>query len=252
MRRGRRLGRAGVMDQARRREVLAKRGEQLSAERARQMKVQLEAFKQKLERFAIQHKDEIQRDAAFRAKFHAMCSSIGVDPLTSRKGKWAELLGVGNFYYELGVRVIEVCVSTRSINGGIIAVPQLIQLLKRRRITYTEDISPDDIEKAVSKLSVLGNGFKIFEAGSQKMVQSIPLELSPDHTTALGKCKENGFLTHSLLKDATNWSSERVKHTLQFLLRNEFAWVDRQTDEEAFWIVGLSTQFRTSESASAV
>ena len=34
-----------------------------------------------------------------------MCSNIGVDPLASNKGVWAQLLGFGDFYYELGVQV---------------------------------------------------------------------------------------------------------------------------------------------------
>lgn len=141
MRSGHRLGQAGVLEQARRREAMARRGEQISAERARQMKIQLESFKQKLEQFAVRHKSEIQHDPAFRAKFHSMCASIGVDPLTSRKGIWAELLGVGDYYYELGVRIIEVCVATRSMNGGILSLKELLEALRKRRITYTERIS---------------------------------------------------------------------------------------------------------------
>jgi ESCRT-II complex subunit VPS22 len=34
-----------------------------------------------------------------------MCSAVGVDPLASQKGFWAELLGFGDFYYELGVQI---------------------------------------------------------------------------------------------------------------------------------------------------
>jgi len=29
---------------------------------------------------------------------------VGVDPLASNKGAWAQLLGFGDFYYELGVQ----------------------------------------------------------------------------------------------------------------------------------------------------
>lgn len=138
---GRKLGLGGVQGELRHRQELARRGQQISAEKARQMKLQLESFKQKLEEFAIRHKKEIQRDPAFRAKFHAMCASIGVDPLTSRKGVWSELLGVGDYYYELGVRIIEVCVSTRPMNGGIISLNELVDALGKRRVTYTEKIS---------------------------------------------------------------------------------------------------------------
>ena len=38
--------------------------------------------------------------------------------LTAGKGFWSEMLGVGDFYYELGVQVIEVCMATNHRNGG--------------------------------------------------------------------------------------------------------------------------------------
>lgn len=47
----------------------------------------------------------MRKDPAFRAQFHAMCANVGVDPLASNKGAWAQLLGFGDFYYELGVQV---------------------------------------------------------------------------------------------------------------------------------------------------
>lgn len=138
---GRRLGRGGILDEIHRREAMAQRGEIITAESARKMKLQLQSFQGKLEQFAINHKKEIQRDPAFRAQFHSMCASIGVDPLTSRKGKWAELLGVGDYYYELAVRIIEICVATRPMNGGIISLRELLKCLQARRFTYTEKIS---------------------------------------------------------------------------------------------------------------
>lgn len=138
---GRRLGVAAIRDNQQRREALAQKGAVLTAETARQMRQQLETFKRNLESFAVRHKDEIQRDPAFRAKFHSMCASIGVDPLTSRKGVWADLLGVGDYYYELAVRTIEICVSTRPMNGGVLSLNELVAGLRTRRFTYTEKIS---------------------------------------------------------------------------------------------------------------
>ena len=44
--------------------------------------------------------NDICKNPAFRAQFHEMCANIGVDPLASNKGFWAELLGIGDFYYE--------------------------------------------------------------------------------------------------------------------------------------------------------
>ena len=44
--------------------------------------------------------------------YQDMCASIGVDPLASSKGFWSEMLGVGDFYYELGVQIVEVCMAS--------------------------------------------------------------------------------------------------------------------------------------------
>lgn len=45
---------------------------------------------------------DIKKDAEFRQHFQQMCATIGVDPLASSKGFWSEMLGVGDYYYELG------------------------------------------------------------------------------------------------------------------------------------------------------
>ncbi|KAK1411540.1 hypothetical protein QVD17_38090 [Tagetes erecta] len=46
--------------------------------------------------------NDIHKNPAFRSQFHEMCAKVGVDPLASNKGFWAELLGIGDFYYEIG------------------------------------------------------------------------------------------------------------------------------------------------------
>jgi hypothetical protein len=64
-------------------------------------------------------RDDVRRDPVFRAQFHTMCANVGVDPLASNKGMWAQLLHFGDFYYELGVQIVEACLATRSMNGGL-------------------------------------------------------------------------------------------------------------------------------------
>ena len=65
----------------------------------------LAQFKSSLECFALKYRADIARDPAFRAQFQVMCASTGVDPLASNKGFWTELLGFGDFYYELAVQI---------------------------------------------------------------------------------------------------------------------------------------------------
>jgi ESCRT-II complex subunit VPS22 len=55
-----------------------------------------------------------------------MCVPLGVDPLSTSKSFWGALLGLGEFYYELSVKVAEVCIASRSRNGGIIRYEHLL------------------------------------------------------------------------------------------------------------------------------
>ena len=67
---------------------------------------------------------------------------------------WAELLGFGDFYYELGVQIVEACMSTRDLNGGLLDLQALQQLVVRRRGSLADPISNDDIVRAIKKLKV--------------------------------------------------------------------------------------------------
>lgn len=70
-------------------------------------------------------RSDIRQDPVFRAQFHTMCANVGVDPLASNKGMWAQLLGFGDFYYELGVQIVEACLATKAYNGGFMELEAL-------------------------------------------------------------------------------------------------------------------------------
>ena len=72
-------------------------------------------------------REDVRKDPVFRAQFHTMCANVGVDPLASNKGMWAQLMGFGDFYYELGVQVVEACLATRAVNGGLMDLDALRQ-----------------------------------------------------------------------------------------------------------------------------
>ena len=137
-------------------------------------------FTESLKKFSLEHKGEIAKHPEFRIRFHALCRSVGIDPLTSSKGMWAELLGVGDFYYELAVQIVDVCISTRNHNGGIIELSELHSRLNQLR-TNTGHISNDDIVRAIGKLNVLRSGYSIIHVGNQTLIQSVPSELNTDH-----------------------------------------------------------------------
>ncbi|KAG1699381.1 Vacuolar-sorting protein SNF8 [Nymphon striatum] len=186
MRRG--LGGVGAIQKQRLAQSKYKdKGNEIAEDQLQQLSKQLEVFREKLEEFAKNHKNEIKRDPQFRRQFQEMCASIGVDPLASGKGFWAEKLGVGDFYYELGVQIIEVCMATNHRNGGLIYMEELRnRLLSSRGGKNKDDITIDDLHRAIKKLKILGNGFSVINLGNDKyMVQSVPIELSMDFTSVL-------------------------------------------------------------------
>lgn len=81
-----------------------------------------------------------------------MCSAIGVDPLASSSGAgvrdgggslWSQLLGgsVNDFYFELAVRVVEVCGETREENGGLIGAKELKERIMKTRMEGSTEIT---------------------------------------------------------------------------------------------------------------
>lgn len=67
---------------------------------------------------------------------------------------WAELLGFGDFYYELGVQILEACWASRLVNGGLIELAALTAAVVKRRGSLADPISEDDVLRALKKLKV--------------------------------------------------------------------------------------------------
>eukprot|EP00054_Salpingoeca_dolichothecata_P017293 m.103279 g.103279 ORF g.103279 m.103279 type:complete len:245 (-) comp22396_c0_seq1:87-821(-) len=236
----RRHGLKAVREQHARKQQTQKKGQEMAELEMAQMTEQLESFKTNLEAFAAKHKKQIKKHADFRQDFQRMCQQIGVDPLASNKGFWAELLGVGDFYYELGVQIVEMCLASRAVNGGLADLSELRNLVLKRRGKSLQEISEDDMERAIKKLKILGNGFKVLKVGSRKLVQSVPTELSQDHSTVLGLAENHGFTSAAKIKKELGWKPERIQAALHQLVQDGMAWVDDQAEEEReYWFPGL-------------
>ena len=58
------------------------------------------------------------------------------------KGFWAQTLGVGDFYYELGVQIIEVCLAAKERTGGLMSFDEL-----RKRLLATSGRTRNDVSE---------------------------------------------------------------------------------------------------------
>ena len=109
----------------------------------------------------------------------------------ANKGFWADLLGVGDFYYELAVRIIQFCITEKRTTGaGIIGMQEILKKLNVAK-NNREPVSEQDVEQAVKSIKIFG-GFQVLviqeNGGSsnetpKKFIQSIPRELNQDIMT---------------------------------------------------------------------
>jgi ESCRT-II complex subunit VPS22 len=53
-----------------------------------------------------------------------------------------------------GVQIVDICIATRSHNGGLIDLLDLRKLLGQKRKATLESLSEDDCLRAISKLKV--------------------------------------------------------------------------------------------------
>lgn len=68
---------------------------------------------------------------------------------------WMCLLNVIELFCYTGVQIVDICLSTRPHNGGLISLQELCTLLRQRRKSDREAVSEDDCLRAISKLKVL-------------------------------------------------------------------------------------------------
>ncbi|KAF2398382.1 EAP30 family protein [Trichodelitschia bisporula] len=224
-------------------------GSTLRAAHVESLQTQLSVFQQLLHQFSITHGKGIRSNPTFRAEFARMCNAIGVDPLasshTSKEGgkgtgsnMWAQVLGgnVNDFYFEVAVRVVQLCRETRAENGGMIEVAEIRRRIQKgKSIGGGMEVSDDDIGRAVKSLEPLGSGFTVMNLGKKQMIRSIPKELNTDQSTVLEAIQVLGFVTVSMLLDNLNWEQARAMAVMDDLVADSLVWVDLQCDETEYW-----------------
>lgn len=248
------MGLAGIRKNDQLNQAFKKQGESLNEANIEHLRKSFETFRGHLEVFARKHKDAIRKDPKFRAKFAEMCNKLGVDPLASNKGFWAKLLGVGDYYYSLGVKIINLTISTREINGGIMDVEEVVSRLKAqnqraieavRRVGRSsesitlDEVSSEDVLKAIQNVSILGSGLRIETLGKRKVLVSVPTEMSQDHTAVLDLAsKMQGVgLSPEMISQELGWDVSRAKQACLELAAETFAWWD--SVEDKYWFPGF-------------
>uniref|UniRef100_A0A1A9UFR8 Vacuolar-sorting protein SNF8 n=1 Tax=Glossina austeni TaxID=7395 RepID=A0A1A9UFR8_GLOAU len=239
----RRAGLGAIQQQQLAAEKYKDKGTNIQESQLEQMTKQMEVFREKLEEFAIKHRQDIKKNSQFRKQFQEMCAAIGVDPLASGKGFWS-VLGMGDFYYELGVQVVEVCLASNHKTGGLMELSELRRRLvaARGQSSVHQEITNEDILMAAKKLTIFGNGFVVHKMGKGKyIVQSIPGELSMEESTILtiASNTQQGCVTLSMLMEQLGWSEYRAQQSLDKVIGEGLCWIDEQSVERSYWFPSL-------------
>jgi ESCRT-II complex subunit VPS22 len=252
-----RRGRAGIGRVKANKNKYTEKAEEIKAISLASAMETVEKLEEKLSTFARKHKKEIQEDPAFRKKFLEMCAPLGVDPLSSKKGFWDGVLGIGEFYYELAVKVAEVCLASRSRNGGIMSVAEVQSILKKRgtKFRFSQQdktkvgrYSREDIITAIGKLSKLKSGFRTVAVGKTIMVISVPTELDNDHMEVMTIAQDvaEGLSVRKVM-EIKGWTEERAKRSLDLLLSEGMAWYDEYSGEELYWFPSVWKDAMTTD-----
>lgn len=223
----------------------ASHGSTLRASNTEALSTQLSVFRSLLQQFAHTHAKDIRSDPAFRAQFSRMCTAIGVDPLSSSSnsssgggGLWGQLLGssVNDFYFELAVRVVEVCSRTRADNGGLIGLRELTDRVSAGRMDGSPAVSDDDVRRAVASLAPLGGSYAVVRVGRRDYVRSVPRELGSDQSAVLEAAQVLGWVGVGMLVDNLGWKSARARTVIDDLVSQGLLWADYQAGGEwQYW-----------------
>ncbi|SCV99996.1 LAFE_0B07118g1_1 [Lachancea fermentati] len=206
----------------------------------REFKEQLTIFQERLVEFAKDHNKELKENPEFRAKFIRMCASIGIDPI-SLFDRQRHLFDVNDFYYEICVKVIEICRKTKDLNGGVISFDEL-----HKGYFIMLKVQIEDLEKSIEMLQSLDGGFEVFFIKGKKFLRSVPNELTDDQTKILEICSVLGYASISLLRVNLNWKPFRSDAILKEMVANGLLWTDNQAQGEVLywdpaWIIRSSS-----------
>jgi ESCRT-II complex subunit VPS22 len=247
MRRNRLVGIGALQKDKQRLELFQQKGTVLAKEELDQLSIHMGKFKNKLEEFAKKHTSEIKGHAKFRREFQEMCAVAGVDPLRSSSNFLTKLLGVGDYYFELAIQIVEIFLSTNHKRDGIMPIEELRErLLASRNVSAhlrtTDSITKSDILEAIKKLKVLGSNIQAVPTKDNSyVIHASPAELSSSHVDITQIAHSNkGYVSRSLIKQKLNWYDERIDKSLDELVMEGMVWVDEPDQcETLYWFPGL-------------
>ncbi|KAK1939804.1 putative Vacuolar-sorting protein SNF8 [Babesia divergens] len=193
-------------------------------------------FRKKLRSFVGKYKKLIHDDPAFRLEFLEMCDLMGVDPLLQSSGQWARMLGLSSFYAELTVRVLDVCLQTRAMNGGCCEMTQMLEAFpKHLRITEA------DVMRCINTCAPFGeNSIKTMRINDKTIILTSPLVMGNEHRQLFetAAALKRGITVEDVT-ELCGWPTQKVMGVLNYFIQQQVVWVDQADDNTYYWFACL-------------
>ena len=221
-------------------------GLSISNSQQEQLQTQLQVFQAALISFKEDYKDEIRHNENIRSVFSEICIAFGIDPLVVASTLGDDEKSKYERRNQLCLKIIEWCMRTRPLNGGIIALDDLVRLINSDTWVNTDlhlVFTESDIMDAINHLSVLGKELEHVKIGKREYIKSISQELNPDQRAILDTADVLGYVSVSLLHDNFGWKRVRCRTSIDELVTNGILWVDiREKHETKYWITSWVNQ----------
>lgn len=223
MKRG--VGCSRILNRNRDRDRIEKVSNELLKEKQESLTKVCNDLQDSLKLFIKKYKRNINQDPEFRLKFLELCSLLGIDPLCSNNGYWGKMIGLSSFYTELLIKILEISINTRLINGGLCGVNALLSTLS---VKY--NINTQDIKRAVEMSKVFGeSAARVLTIGDEMFVVTSSINVSTDQMKVLDfASKVKRGVSVREVSDQLDWSQERSFSILNFFIQQQMAWIDVQ------------------------
>lgn len=215
-------------------------GSALTQAQQDQLLTQLQVFQAALLSFKSEHSTEIVQNEQLRKVFADICVSFGIDPLVVASSISGEQNNKVERSNQLCLKMIELCNLTRPVNGGLILLKDLAQLINSDTWVSTDlhlKFTEEDVLDSLKHLNVMGDELQLVNIGNRKYIKSIPQDLDVDQSAILETADILGYVNVSILRDNFGWKKSRCQHAIDDLISNGILWVDIQKNHQPkYWI----------------
>ncbi|MHA1311974.1 MAG: EAP30/Vps36 family vacuolar-sorting protein [Candidatus Helarchaeota archaeon] len=187
-------------------------------------------LRKQIEEFENKYGDLIVENPEYQEKLKKIRLEIGMSEIPSEKFKVKpnmieKITGKGQFYNQLSVQILNMAKKKILETGGIMTLAEVVLMINEGR--PNDVVSALDVIKAINILenADIIPGIKKLDSGI-KIVEFIPVELTPDQSIILNLASKKGYITLEEILMNTNWTQDRIERVLQTLIDNNIAKVD--------------------------